>query len=310
MIFTTRSRRSDVQRATSRAALGRKSWRGAVKASPARHHPTRFEGLFVLSWLPCSRSIRLQRAIPSPVGGQWPVLLGGSTPCRPGYARPDAEATALAHQFQVPEFVQLPRCLVGFLKRLAVVGGSHLRELTERDIGKSKCLAQSFILGHHCVTCCARACKTVEPTCAVPARMYRREQWAALGRRALARPLPPYVAMVNCGGADENLSRLNGDGVVDKDTDDEQRCPTCGGSGFVPDKRRRRRIKHIALIGRVCRCACAQRVVGGFILRLRRPLVRYSGLAARVIPANPQNASASSVSHCGPVRRIDSVPTR
>ena len=27
----------------------------------------------------------------------------------------------------------------------------------------------------------------------------------------------------------------NGDGVVEKGTDDEQRCPTCGGSGFVAD---------------------------------------------------------------------------
>ena len=27
----------------------------------------------------------------------------------------------------------------------------------------------------------------------------------------------------------------DGDGVVDKDTDDERQCPTCGGLGFVPD---------------------------------------------------------------------------
>jgi DnaJ-class molecular chaperone len=27
----------------------------------------------------------------------------------------------------------------------------------------------------------------------------------------------------------------NGDGVVDKDTDDERQCSTCGGRGFVPD---------------------------------------------------------------------------
>jgi RecJ-like exonuclease len=27
----------------------------------------------------------------------------------------------------------------------------------------------------------------------------------------------------------------NGDGVVDKGTDDEHQCPTCGGRGFVPD---------------------------------------------------------------------------
>jgi DnaJ-class molecular chaperone len=27
----------------------------------------------------------------------------------------------------------------------------------------------------------------------------------------------------------------NGDGVVDKDTDNEHQCPTCGGLGFVSD---------------------------------------------------------------------------
>ncbi len=27
----------------------------------------------------------------------------------------------------------------------------------------------------------------------------------------------------------------NGDGVVDKGTDDEHQCLTCGGRGFVPD---------------------------------------------------------------------------
>jgi DnaJ-class molecular chaperone len=27
----------------------------------------------------------------------------------------------------------------------------------------------------------------------------------------------------------------NGDGVIEKGTDDEQRCPTCGGLGFVAD---------------------------------------------------------------------------
>jgi DnaJ-class molecular chaperone len=27
----------------------------------------------------------------------------------------------------------------------------------------------------------------------------------------------------------------NGDGVVGKDTDDEQQCSMCGGRGFVPD---------------------------------------------------------------------------
>jgi DnaJ-class molecular chaperone len=27
----------------------------------------------------------------------------------------------------------------------------------------------------------------------------------------------------------------NGDGVIDKDTDDERQCPTCGGVGVVSD---------------------------------------------------------------------------
>ena len=27
----------------------------------------------------------------------------------------------------------------------------------------------------------------------------------------------------------------NGDGVIERGTDDERQCPTCGGSGFVPD---------------------------------------------------------------------------
>ena len=34
------------------------------------------------------------------------VLLGDTTPLRLRYARPDAEAVTLAHQSQVPEFVQ------------------------------------------------------------------------------------------------------------------------------------------------------------------------------------------------------------
>ena len=39
----------------------------------------------------------------------------------------------------------------------------------------------------------------------------------------------------------------NGDGVVDKGTDEEQQCPTCGGCGFVPDDDEPgRRTKHIA----------------------------------------------------------------
>lgn len=27
----------------------------------------------------------------------------------------------------------------------------------------------------------------------------------------------------------------NGEGVIEKGTDNEEQCPTCGGSGFVPD---------------------------------------------------------------------------
>ena len=29
----------------------------------------------------------------------------------------------------------------------------------------------------------------------------------------------------------------NGDGVIEKSTDDEKQCPTCGGSSSVPDDR-------------------------------------------------------------------------
>ena len=28
---------------------------------------------------------------------------------------------------------------------------------------------------------------------------------------------------------------MSRDGVIEKGTDDEQQCPRCGGSGFVPD---------------------------------------------------------------------------
>jgi hypothetical protein len=38
----------------------------------------------------------------------------------------------------------------------------------------------------------------------------------------------------------------NGDGVVDKDTDNERQCPTCGGLGFVPDDDDEAVIKTIA----------------------------------------------------------------
>jgi hypothetical protein len=33
----------------------------------------------------------------------------------------------------------------------------------------------------------------------------------------------------------KNCPDCNGDGVIDKDTDDEKQCPTCGGTGVVPD---------------------------------------------------------------------------
>src|SRR5215469_17224737 len=39
---------------------------------------------------------------------------------------------------------------------------------------------------------------------------------------------------LDCNGV-KTCPDCNGDGVVDKDTDDERQCPTCGGLGFVPD---------------------------------------------------------------------------
>ncbi len=33
----------------------------------------------------------------------------------------------------------------------------------------------------------------------------------------------------------ETCPECNGDGVIEKGTDNEQQCPTCGGCGFVPD---------------------------------------------------------------------------
>src|SRR5262245_45403336 len=39
----------------------------------------------------------------------------------------------------------------------------------------------------------------------------------------------------HCSDGVKTCPDCNGDGVVDKDTDDERQCPTCGGLGFVPD---------------------------------------------------------------------------
>src|SRR5262252_448336 len=49
-----------------------------------------------------------------------------------------------------------------------------------------------------------------------------------------------YVSQPSCASTSrcthmKTCPDCNGDGVVDKDTDDERQCPTCGGLGFVPD---------------------------------------------------------------------------
>ena len=38
-----------------------------------------------------------------------------------------------------------------------------------------------------------------------------------------------------CAMKTKTCPDCNGDGVVDKGTDDEHQCPMCGGSGVVPD---------------------------------------------------------------------------
>ena len=48
------------------------------------------------------------------------------------------------------------------------------------------------------------------------------------GKRTSSCSTSRYTHMKTCPDC-------NGDGVVDKDTDDERQCPTCGGLGFVPD---------------------------------------------------------------------------
>ena len=35
--------------------------------------------------------------------------------------------------------------------------------------------------------------------------------------------------------AQKTCADCNGEGVIEVGTDNEQRCPTCGGSGLVPD---------------------------------------------------------------------------
>src|SRR5262249_9770828 len=40
---------------------------------------------------------------------------------------------------------------------------------------------------------------------------------------------------LDCNGV-KTCPDCNGDGVVDKDTDDERQCRTCGGLGFVRDE--------------------------------------------------------------------------
>jgi len=44
-----------------------------------------------------------------------------------------------------------------------------------------------------------------------------------------------YLAMLDFEAHMKTCPDCNGDGVVDKGTDDERQCPTCGGLGFVPD---------------------------------------------------------------------------
>jgi DnaJ-class molecular chaperone len=35
--------------------------------------------------------------------------------------------------------------------------------------------------------------------------------------------------------AQKTCPDCSGEGVIERGTDNEQRCPTCGGNGFVPD---------------------------------------------------------------------------
>jgi DnaJ-class molecular chaperone len=53
------------------------------------------------------------------------------------------------------------------------------------------------------------------------------------------RDVGPILTRRGTGGLREagmkTCPDCNGDGVIDKGTDDEKQCPTCGGSGFVPD---------------------------------------------------------------------------
>jgi hypothetical protein len=52
---------------------------------------------------------------------------------------------------------------------------------------------------------------------------------------ALLLELIPASFMVRHSKIKYRVLNCNGGGVVDKDTDDERQCPTCGGLGFVHD---------------------------------------------------------------------------
>jgi hypothetical protein len=58
----------------------------------------------------------------------------------------------------------------------------------------------------------------------------------------------------------------NGDGVIEKGTDDERQCPTCGGSGFVPDDDEDEEVIRAARLA-ILPVPCYQRAIpGGWML--------------------------------------------
>ena len=63
----------------------------------------------------------------------------------------------------------------------------------------------------------------------------------------------------------------NGDGVVDKDTDDERQCLTRGGLGFVPDDDNDLE----EIIRAVCICGAALGWISGVCMLSPRRLERY-----------------------------------